>query len=285
MKPTRRTGLVLFLSWVVLVTVAGTGSLAPLYGGSITATEDATKFGHLDQAATSCPAMGCGLTAAVNSFVYLQNMYPSVFTTPLVAKAGATMTQADMAAVANDLVQRMGAGSGGTSIEGFILGKMDYLESKNKGRTKYDAQLALAWDSPAPKPDFVNDRTPPTLSFITAEIQAGEDVEAFLAGPAGRHFITLTGISYDDQSNAGTLSFIDPLGGKDTTASITGLDAAKLIHVKYKVGDELQEFVIGNVVAESPVPEPSTFVLLGSGLVALVIVGLRRKHLPKSPAR
>jgi hypothetical protein len=53
------------------------------------------------------------------------------------------MTEADMAAVSNDLAQRMGMGPGGTSIENFILGKMAYLESKNSGRTKYAAQLTL----------------------------------------------------------------------------------------------------------------------------------------------
>lgn len=278
MKPTRRTGLGLFLSWVVLVTVAGTGAFAPLHATTVTATADATKFGHLDQAATSCPTMGCGPTAAVNSFVYLQNMYPGVFTTPLVPQAGATMTQEDMVAVANDLAQRMGTGPGGTSIEDFILGKTAYLESKNKGRTKYGAQLTLAWDSIAPKPGFVNDQAPPTLSFIAAEIKAGEDVEAFLAGRDGRHFITLTGIIYDDQSNTGTLSFIDPLGGKDTTVNITGVDANNLIHVQYKFGDTLGDFVIGNVVTESPVPEPSTFVLLGSGLVAAALASRRYRR-------
>jgi PEP-CTERM motif len=275
-----RTRLGLFLLWVVLVTVAVTGRLDPVYGTTITATADATKFGHLDQAATSCPLVGCGATSAVNSFVYLQNLYPGVYTTPLVPKAGATATQAEMAAVANDLAQRMGTRPSGTSIEDFILGKMAYLEAKNKGRTKYGAQLTLEWDSIAPKPGFVNDKTPPALSFIAAEIKAGEDVEAFLAGPAGRHFITLTGISYDDQTNTGTLSFVDPLGGKDTTVNITGVDANKLIHIQYTFEGVLEDFVIASVVTESPVPEPSVVVLLGSALVGLVSVGLRRKGTP-----
>ena len=187
-----------------------------------------------------------------------------------------------MVAVANDLAKRMGTGPEGTSIERFILGKMEYLEAKNKGRTKYAAQLAVAWDSPIPKPSFVKDGTPPTLSFIASEIRAGEDVEAFLAGPEARHFITLTGVSYDDQSNTGTLTFIDPLGGKDTTASITGLDASKLVHIKYQVEGKLQEFAIAHVVSESPVPipEPSTLLLVGTGLGALLIARRRRERRP-----
>ena len=286
MKGPRRLARVWAVSWMVPAMLVGTGPLACLEAITITETADATLFGHLDQAATSCPLMGCGATAAVNSFVYLQNKYPATFTTPLVPTAGATMTQADMVAVSNDLAQRMGIGAEGTSIERFILGKMEYLEAKNKGRTKYAAQLTLAWASTVPKPDFVKDRTPPTLSFIASEIRAGEDVEAFLAGPDGRHFITLTGVSYDDQSNTGTLTFIDPLGGKDTTASITGVDANQLAHVKYQIGGKLQEFVIAHVVSESPVPtpEPSTLVLLGAGLGAGLIARRRRKcrHDPSS---
>ena len=159
-----RLALAGFLSWIVPAVVLGTGAFARLEAITITETADASLFGHLDQAATSCPLMGCGATAATNSFVYLQNKHAAVFTTPLVPIAGATMTQADMVAVANDLAKLMGTGPEGTSIERFILGKMEYLEAKNKGRTKYAAQLAVAWDSPIPKPSFVKDGTPPTLS-------------------------------------------------------------------------------------------------------------------------
>jgi len=264
MTPGKRVSLVLFLAFALSMTAR------PVSATIVTSTIDSSKFGHLDQGVTACPTSGCGATAAVNSFVYLQNAFPDVYTTPLVPKAGATLTQDDMVKVANDLAQRMGTGPNGTSIENFILGKMDYIESKDKGRTTYAAQLALEWDSPTPRPGFVTDKTPPALSFIARELKDGEDVEAFLAGPAGRHFITLTGISYDDQTNTGTLSFVDPLGGKDTTAQITGLDGANLIHVKYTIDGELQEFVIGNVVAES-VPELSTLGLLTAAGAALTV--------------
>lgn len=270
MKPAR-TEFGLLIPWMFLVLAMISGAFASASAATITATEDAAKFGHLDQGATSCKASGCGATSAVNSFVYLQNMFPAVFSNPLVPKSGDTLTQEDMVAVADELSRRMGTGPNGTNIEDFILGKMSYLEEKNKGRTKYSAQLALAWDSIALKPDFVKDQTPPTLTFIASEIKAGEDVEAFLAGADGRHFITLTGISYDDTTNTGTLSFIDPLGGKDSTVNITGVDADKLIHVQYKTGN----FVIGNVVTESPVPEPPVVVLLSLGIAALMLV--RRK--------
>ena len=126
-KVPSRLARVWAVSWMVPAMLVGTGPLACLDAITITETADATLFGHLDQAATSCPLMGCGATAAVNSFVYLQNRYPATFTTPLVPTAGATMTQADMVAVANDLAQRMGIGAEGTSIERFILGKMEYL--------------------------------------------------------------------------------------------------------------------------------------------------------------
>jgi hypothetical protein len=258
---------------------------APLYATVITATEDSTKFGNLDQAFTDCPDFNCGPTAAVNSFVYLQNMFPNIYTTPLVGTPGKTPTANDMITAANNLGQNFmknccGSSPGGTLIEDFILGKTDYIESKDGGVSAYTAQMALAWDPNPPngkhpgtaKPSFVHDNTVPTLTFITGQIKDGEDVEVFLAGPAGRHYITLTGITYDDATNKGTLSFVDPDGGAKGSSPITGLDAAGLIHVTYKGND----FAVGNVVAESPVPEPASFVLVTAGGCAWF--GMSRKR-------
>lgn len=277
----------------VLSVMAGTVFQFPtlLPAAIITATEDATKFGTLDQAVTNCPDVNCGPTAAVNSFVYLQNSYPGIYSTPLVPTTHGMMPTSDeQKAVANDLGTNFmknccGTSMNGTLIEDFILGKRDYLESKDRGATVYAAQMNFAWRTdPAggthpgtAKPAFVQDNTVPTLAFLSTELKAKEDVEAFLFssgnGKEFNHYITLTGLSYDDTTNKGTMSFVDPLGGTRGTANLTGLIGG-FIQTDYSLGGFNAEIV--HAVAESPIPEPATWFLLLSGLAGLT---LRRRRL------
>jgi hypothetical protein len=157
----------------------------------------------------------------------------------------------------------------GTLIEDFILGKRDYIESRDPGVTTYAAQMNFAW-RPSPtdgthtgtaKPGFVQDNTKPTVDFIANEIKKGEDVEVFLANDIN-HYVTLTGITFETTTGKGTLSYVDPEGGGRFTDPIPGLDNG-FIEVTYH-GTE--DTVIAHAVSESVVPEPSTLLLLGTGL-------------------
>src|SRR5947208_17071162 len=88
----------------------------PVAGAPIEVALDPDKFGKLDQKDTKCGDIGCGPTAAVNSFTYLQTAFPGVYTTPLVP-AGQDVKVADA------LADLMGGCGAGTSIENFIRGK------------------------------------------------------------------------------------------------------------------------------------------------------------------
>ena len=108
-------------------------------------------------------------------------MFPDIYKTPLVGTtSGATPTNAEQVDAANALAPKMGCcATKGTLIEDFILGKMEYVESKNKGVTSYKAQDSLAWRATPPtashpgtaKPDFVQDQTKPTLAFLATELK------------------------------------------------------------------------------------------------------------------
>ncbi|HEY3197628.1 MAG TPA: PEP-CTERM sorting domain-containing protein [Nitrospirales bacterium] len=288
--------LAMAAAWIFLVALSGPAS-ATIIGPF---NEEPTKFGTLNQADTNCPNVNCGATAAIESFVYLQTVFSTVYTTPLVPKAGAgpIPTAAEQAAVANDVATNFmknccANSAAGTLIEDFILGKRDYLESKDPGKTVFNAQINFAWrTNPAggthpgtAKPAFVQDNTIPTLAFIANELSRGEDVEVFMFnsnggcnGPAAadqscNHYITLTGITYNDANNTGTFSFVDPLGGGRDTKNITGLTGG-FIQTDYKLGGV--NTLIVHAVSESPIPEPSTVLLLGAGLAALAFTKRKR---------
>ena len=260
-------------------------------------------FGNLNQADTICPTTSCGPTAATNSLVYLQRRFPHIYDNKLVPMQNQDLDgdgdvdfYDDMIATANDIGLNFmktcdvcGNGTG-TYIEDFIIGKRDYIESKVPGRTKYGAQISIKWrttaaEFPQPqppevpgthlgtgKPDFVQDMMPATLAYLASEIKKGEDVELFV-GNGTAHYLTLTGITFDDQTNMGMFSFIDPLNqtrgtsGMATisTANILGLDANGVIETDYSGGSFLY-----HAVSESPIiPEPSSVL----GLLAFGILG------------
>lgn len=111
----------------------------------------------------------------------------------------------------------------GTYVEDFILGKYDYLEKFAPGKTIYHAQMNIGWrENPdggthpgTKKPGYVQDDTKPTLAFLTGELRKKQDIELFLSeGKEVAHYITFTGIKYDDVKFTGTISFIDAWGGK-----------------------------------------------------------------------
>lgn len=247
---------------------------------------DAAKFGHLDQSEVECPKFACGPTAATNSFMYLQNKYPDVYGEKLIppTTAGAAPTKADLVDVANKLGRDymktcVPCGpNDGTYIEDFIIGKRAYLEAVAPGKTSFLAQINIGWrfgtdtqpdDAGNPgvkKPVFVSDSTKPTLDFLYAAIARQADVELFL----GDHYVTLTGIEYDDATNKGKISFIDPDGGKEVSSKITGIEDG-FVMLDYDTSSKVFAAVI-----EAPVPEPGTWVMLGAGAAIVLVVRIRR---------
>jgi hypothetical protein len=252
----------------------------------ITAGEDPGLFGDLNQHNTACNNVACGPTAATNSFVFLQNMYPATYGTSLVPHVpGGDFAQDEMD-VADQLSTLMhtcnlcNPGAGGTFIEDFIAGKQQYMESVAANMTIYAAQINFAWrttdpdgNNVGPKPGYVMDNTVPTANFIASEIAAGEDVEVFLAGDVD-HYITLFGITFDTVTKTGDIEYIDPDTGTVGISNITGMNVNGFLQIAYGANSE----VIAHAVSESPVPEPAGMLLFGAGL--LIIVALKTGFQP-----
>lgn len=253
-------------------------------------------FGTLNQNNTACVGggmnQGCGPTAAVNSFVMLQNLYSNIYGENLVpsSAAGNNPTQAEMAAIADrlgdadaDPINYMGCVQcNGTFIENFIYGKQTYIESRVPNRTTYRAVVAdgFTWrNNPGGTVGYNNGGQPgyvtrgaPTATWIATELSHGEDVEIFVGYNAGgAHYLTLHSISFDDATNMGTIGFVDPATGAAGTSNITGLSGGYMT-LNYGGGSTLF-----HAVSESPAPEPGTWVLMAIGTAALLLRARTRK--------
>ena len=250
---------------------------APASSAVIDIELDPNKFGKLDQGKTTCPDTNCGPTAAVNSFVYLQNVFPNTYKAPLVPAGKEVDT-------ANKLNGKDFMGTccvtGGTEIGDFILGKMAYIETTDPRVTSYAAEMRDQWNTPAhpdaQKPAFVQDNTVPDISFIAKELSAQEDIEIAVKGTTGPgHYLTLTGIMFDTDSRTGKIFFVDPMGGKTGDVAIRHLDTS--IITDYFISDELPTRIVG-VIAESPIPEPASALMLASGLLVLGYAARNRRR-------
>lgn len=275
------------LTVLVALVIVGVGFAASLSADTLTFNLNPAFFGNLDQANTNCPEANCGPSAAVNSFVFLQNRYPSIYGNLLVpALQGGNPTQADMVEVANTLTEFMNpcGCSDGTAIEDFIFGKSAYIDSVAPGTTTFAAQTTAQWRNPTPggttaqKPAYVQDLTRPTLQFIFDQLKDSEDVEIFVTFVDVRfkHYLTVTGMTWDTATNTGSFNLVDPLGGNQIASNFE-LDTLGFVFLKDYGGGVF----ISNAVSESPlpapVPEPGTIVLFSLGMALLT--PLRRARL------
>ena len=247
---------------------------------------DGILYGNLNQ--IHVPGIGpvaCGPTAAVNSFVYLENKYPCVYDNLLVPAGsappgvdyngdGITGRYEDMATVAATLGGLMGtAPPGGTYDDMFIYGKYAYLEQVAPGLTTYAAQMAGTWGwqgrpvvPPIAKPDWVADGTIPTWQFLWDNLVACEDVEILIVDYDWGHFLTLSSLFWNDANNdlimdieeAAVIDYIDPWTGAKGFSPIWQYGLNSQLFVGY--GDYPAAQLV-MAVKESPVPEPATFII------------------------
>lgn len=262
----------------VLCSFGAAISLSALSAQAVTydIQKDWTLYGDLNQ--NSIPGIGsmaCGPTAAVNSFVYLQNSYPGIYGNYLVPDLNSTpdiyendelVTVAEILAydyMSTDVVN-------GTWPDWFLYGKWDYIEDNAPGSTIYAAQSYWTWSRPpVPEPSWVLN-VPPTWSFLYDELVASEDVEILIQGDYN-HYLTVTGFYWDDVDDNGIIdgaedawiAYVDPWTGAWGISDIWNQDLGgfSAVATDYDGGVSYVSMVVG----ESPVPEPTTALLLASG--------------------
>ncbi|MBD3236565.1 MAG: PEP-CTERM sorting domain-containing protein [Candidatus Eisenbacteria bacterium] len=251
-------------------------------------SKDWTLYGNLDQ--DDIPGIGavaCGPTAAVNSFVYLENAYPWIYDNSLTPvqfnnhdgdediDAYDDMIDAALTLAGPNYMNTQPPG--GTFHDSFIWGKYSYIEGLVPGMTRYEAQDFWNWQNHV-RPAWV-DPVIPTWDFIYGELFDCEDVEILINGVYEDygHYLTLTSFHWDDVANSGWMDYIDPATGTLRVTNIWLDDATGQIRTDYW-GEGYQVSWISMAVSESPIPEPGTLLLLVcSGVVAGACLR-RRRH-------
>ncbi|MCY2951514.1 MAG: hypothetical protein NTU53_05995 [Planctomycetota bacterium] len=282
------------LAFVGLATSAYAGAVSEY---NIDKDPNHVLYGTLNQ--NLVPGWGnvaCAPIAAVNSFVYLQNKYPTIYDNKLV---NPNNPPAGMIAA----VQTLGTApfmntiaNGGTFNDDFIYGKWLYLEQNAPGLTVYEAQNSFGWNvqrngQAIAKPAWVNQMNP-TWQFLWNELVSCEDVEIglqYFGSTDVGHMLTLASFHWRDAIKAdgtdgsdgviqrgenATIDYIDPLTGAKGISFLWQDPISGRLETNYGVAGGW----IHLAVSESPIPLPPA---LWSGLALLAtapVIRLIRKR-------
>ncbi len=191
-----------------------------------------------------------------------------------------------------------GGGGAGTWDDMFIYGKTTYFEFMLPNHSTYAAQMKSQWGwvmdafgmprpadeiPPIPKPWWVQDLTQPDAMFLYNELNACEDVEILIVDGDWGHYLTVTGLQWNDVNGNQLIEsvenawiyYIDPATGAPGASPIGGqLIPGDPLRVNYGLFP-MAELVM--TVSESPIPEPGTMMMLGTGLMGLAGMFRRRR--------
>ena len=205
----------------------------------------------------------CFAASAINSFIYLENQYPGIYGTSLTpAIAGVKPNQTDM----TDALRL-------SNMSGPILDNLAgwnlFLQTKTTWvNTNAPGTTVITSDYPgSPNVNGI-----PDINFLLSEIQSNEDVEMFISGGGIAHAIDLVSIGCTPQSGC-TIQYQDP-NFPNKPQPITQLTAGTggyLTFTGLPGFPQTNFYTIDAVFAESPVPEPSAWILAASALAAIAL--------------
>jgi hypothetical protein len=235
--------------------------------GAIDPSEDFNNFGKQGNCRISGGGI-CAAAAAINSFIFLENQYPQIYGNKLTPNVvGAAPNQTDPTdRNAFGVLYYFGTGN---PLDRYLADKKLWINSAAPGTTVFNSYYVGSAD---------NNRTP-TAGDLIKEMQSQEDVEMFVSGGGIAHAITLTGISCQPLTGC-VMTYQDPNSPmvQQTSQLTAGAGSLQFVGLPGTGAPYLTtQFTIYAAYSESPVPEPSSFILLGTGIASLIGNWMRRK--------
>lgn len=281
-KATRRHDL--SQAVLLLLMIAALLSLNPLgaLGGtfSLELNTNGMMYGNPPVDQSNVPAANgpggansCAPTATANSLAYLTNAFPGTYGTKLLqdksSVSGAANPQPNTTAGWTTIATQIASANymntdenNGTSVANWIAGTMSYINNNAPGTTMFESA------------------SDPSANFLFNEITNREDLEIAIFPTANGigHVLTVSSV-------AGTTN----AQGAITSMSIDGIDPGDPTHpfniMLSNVGGTGDltltyggnPYTIGEAIGQSPVPEPTTLVLLGLGACGVYLAARGRR--------
>lgn len=277
------------------------GVLIPVFtanAGYIEITLPYAKYGHVYNTdsglAGGNPIGYCAPTATANSFVFLENQYPSVYGNSLTPapEPGDINLRNRLATgwMSPGGTKRTGMynpGSGGSSDKDWWEHKVWYIEDFAPNTTVFSGMIEAnpaGWHDAA---DLIQGS--PTWGFLWQEVADAENVEIKIniPGESLAHALTLTSMKFNDandnhQWDVGEARWIDYLDPNDPSQLFTGAVQPNLAGTRLEFywdnlgANDPRWVTISGAFSESPVPEPVNVALAIFGGIGAIVWGARR---------
>ena len=193
------------------------------------ASETSSYFGSLAQpypfgTASNPNPYVCAQTSSVNSFVYLQNAYPDIYGTSLVAGTDFNSMNSVATTLNNNYITTTWSGSDATvKYSNFASGTYNYVLNQGKEGSTYFYQEfsgSSPWiTSPPNHASAVNEN--PTWSFLYNGLKNGDTVDIAWKSASGQgHYMVLTAMQFNTGTGFATISYVDPKDGVQYKAPI-----------------------------------------------------------------
>jgi len=242
--------------------------------------KDYNLYGHVyntdDGTSTGTGISCCCPTATINSFRYLEQKYPGLYDTKLTK--GNIVVARDT--LANGWDARPGMGCPST-YKDIWENKVWYIEDNAPDTTVFSGMVNANIAGWYRAEDLVGGAYP-TWDYLWEELGKCEDIEIGIQPleTGDGHCLTLTSLKFNDENDNGVwdttearkIDYLDPnnpsqLFEADLLVGVGG----RFEFTWHNGGANPQQLVyIDLAYAESPIPEPGMFLMLGAGILALL---------------